>query len=131
MILLDANVLLEILITRRPHQKEVQAWLESSQEEYCISMLSVHLVLYFGLLDKLNITQLRSFLSDYPKIGLLPEDYVAAMKIMRDKDHEDALQLATAERVQCTHIVTLDKHFAATYKDRIGFINPLTEPLAN
>lgn len=122
MILLDANILLEMLITGRPKKDVVFKWMERNTEEFCISMLSVHLVLYFGLKDNLNISELKSFLADYPKIGLLPEDYVAAIGLLRDKNHEDALQLALAERTGCSSIVTLDKKFSEIYKDRMNFI---------
>ena len=121
MILLDANVLLEMLIAGRAHKLSVFQWMKQNNEEFCISMLTVHFVLYFGLKDKLDINDLKTFLTDYPKIALLPEDYVAAMGLLRNKDHEDALQLAIAERIGCSRIITLDKKFAEAYKDRIKF----------
>lgn len=49
MILLDANVLLEMLIVGRAQQESVLTWMEQNNEEFCISMLTVHLVLHFGL----------------------------------------------------------------------------------
>lgn len=55
-------------------------------------------------------------------MALHPEDYVAAIGLLRDGDHENALQLATAERVGCSSIVTLDKKFSDTYKDRLKFV---------
>lgn len=121
MILLDANVVLELLIPGRPQKTRVANWLTGSRDELCISMLSVHLALHFGLKEKLTIQDIRDFLASYPKIALLPEDYSAAMQFLRDKDHEDALQLATAERIGCSNIVTLDQKFASTYKHRISF----------
>ncbi|MBI3624077.1 type II toxin-antitoxin system VapC family toxin [Candidatus Saccharibacteria bacterium] len=122
MILLDANVLLEMLIAGRPRKAKVLRWMEQNTAEYCISMLTVHLVLHFGLKDGLSISQIKTFLSYYPKIALLPEDYVEAIKILRDQDHEDAIQLSLAERIGCDHIVTLDQKFADTYKNRLQFI---------
>ena len=122
MILLDANILLEMLIAGRPKKIQVIEWVEQNKEEFCISMLSVHLVLHFGLRDRLAIADIKTFLSDYPKVALLPEDYVVAVQVLRDRDHEDALQLAVAERIGCSAIVTLDTKFADTYKDRIRFI---------
>lgn len=124
MILLDANILLEMLIAGRAKKDIVYKWMENNAEDFCITMLSVHLVLYFGLKDKLSINEVKTFLADYPKIALLPEDYVAAMSFLKDKDHEDALQLAVAERVGCTGLVTLDPKFSKTYNDRINFIVP-------
>jgi predicted nucleic acid-binding protein len=125
MILLDANILLEMLIAGRAHKQSVLRWIENNREPYCISMLTVHLVLHFGLKDGLSISHIKTFLSDYPKIALLPEDYVAALQMLRDKDHEDALQLAIAERIGCTQIVTLDRRFADNYSDRLAFLSPL------
>lgn len=125
MVLLDANVLLEMLVAGRAHQSDVFKWMESNADPYCITMLTVHLVLHFGLKDKLTVADIRAFLADYPKVALLPEDYAAGLALLRDGDHEDALQLAVAERTGCAAIVTLDKKFAGLYVDRIRFISPL------
>ena len=122
MILLDANVALELLIPGRPQKARVIGWLESNREELCISMLTVHLILHFGFKEKLTMQDIKNFLANYPKIALLPEDYSAAMQILKDRDHENALQLAVAERIGCSGILTLDTKFVDTYKDRIRFI---------
>lgn len=125
MILLDANVLLEMLIAGRSHKLQVINWMSKNTEQFCISMLSVHLILHFGLKDNLSLADIKAFLADYPRVALLPEDYAAAMPILKDKDHQDALQLAVAERVGCSHIATLDQKFAENYQDRLTFIIPL------
>jgi len=122
MILLDANVLLEMLIAGRAKKEGVFEWMGQNKEDFCISMLTVHLVLHFGLKDNLTISDIKIFLADYPKIALLPDDYVTAMGILKNKDHEDALQLVSAERTGCSRIVTLDKRFSETYKDRMNFV---------
>ncbi len=121
MILLDADVLLEMLITGRARQTEVLAWIEQNTEHFCITMLTVHLVLHFGFKDGLTQAELKLFLADYPKLPLTAEDYTAAMALLVGTDHEDALQLAAAERAGCTRIVTLDRQFAQTYTHRIPF----------
>lgn len=122
MILLDANILLEILIPNRAHAEDILKWLEHNTSPLCISMLTVHLVLHFGLRDNIDTEIIQTFLADYSKEALLPEDYAVALHLLRDKDHEDALQLAVAERTDCTAIVTLDKSFASTYNDLMPFI---------
>ena len=91
MILLDANVLLEMLVAGRRKKTETLGWMEQNEQEFCISILTVHLVLHFGLKDGLTIADVKTFLSDYPKNALLPEDYVRALGLLKDKDHEDAL----------------------------------------
>jgi|HubBroStandDraft_4_1064222.scaffolds.fasta_scaffold530971_2 predicted nucleic acid-binding protein len=124
MILLDANILLEMLIAGRPKKALVLDWMNQNNEHFYITMLTVHLVLYFGIKDGLSTVDLKTFLSDYPKVALLPEDYARAMELLRDLDHEDALQLAVAERTGCSTIVTLDQKFARTYGDKLKFIVP-------
>jgi predicted nucleic acid-binding protein len=121
MILLDANILLEMLIAGRQKKARVFEWIERNKENYCISMLTVHLVLHFGVKDGLAITDIKTFLSDYPKVALLSEDYVKAMELLIGTDHEDALQLATAIRMGCSSLVTLDQKFSRTYADKFQF----------
>ena len=125
MILLDANILLEMLISGRPHKEKTLEWMVSNNQEFCISMLTVQLILHFGLKDALSISDIKNFLADYPKIALLPVDYVSSLAVLKDKDHEDALQLVVAERIGCSSIVTLDTKFSKTYSDRIHFISPI------
>jgi len=122
MILLDTNILLEILIKGRAQKEAVLEWINQNEKPYCITMLTVHLVLYFGLKDGLTLSNIKTFLSNYPKIALLPEDYVNAINIMKDTDNEDALQLVIAERVKCDSIATLDKKFSQIYQNRIQFV---------
>jgi predicted nucleic acid-binding protein len=121
MILLDANILLEMLIAGRPRKQIVFDWMVRNDESYCISMLTVDLVLHFAVKDNLKLADIKKFLADYPKIALLPEDYVSAMELLIGKDHEDALQLAIAIRNKCSKIVTLDLDFARKYKDKFEF----------
>jgi predicted nucleic acid-binding protein len=122
MILLDANILLEVLIPNRPRANSVDKWFERNESPLTISMLTVHLVLHFGIKVGLSSEQLKQFLADYSMEALLPEDYTVALRLLQNNDHEDALQLAVAERSGCTAIVTLDKQFAQTYKEVIPFV---------
>jgi predicted nucleic acid-binding protein len=128
MILLDANILLEMLIPERPHKDEVIGFMEKILDPVCISMLTVHLVMYFGLKDGIKLQTIKAFLANYPKLSLTPDDYELSLTILRDKDYEDALQLAVAERAGCDTVVTLDKRFGSVYADRCKFINPAFSP---
>lgn len=122
MILLDANVLLEMLLPGRPQKETAIDWVERNKQPFCTSMLSVHFVLHFGIKEGLTLAEIRSFLQDYPKIALLPEDYAAAMRILKSSDHEDALQLAQAERIGASAIATFDTAFARLYSERMKFV---------
>lgn len=121
MMLLDANILLEMIIPGRQQKEAIFAWLEEQAEQPCISMLTVHLVMHFGLKNGQSTAELKAFLANYPKMGLLPEDYETALDMLVDRDHEDALQLAVAARTGCTRIVTFDRKFAANYQHRLPF----------
>ncbi len=67
------------------------------------------------------MSAIQTFLSEYPKEALLPEDYGAAIEMLKGRDAEDALQLAVALRTGCTAIVTLDQRFASLYSDVMRF----------
>ncbi|MGB4800962.1 MAG: PIN domain-containing protein [Candidatus Saccharimonadales bacterium] len=121
MILLDADILLELLLPGRLRKARVRQYLQETTETPVITMLSVHLVLHFGLREKIDIADLQTFLSSYEKVSMLSADYDEAMRLLKDRDHEDTLQLAAARRAGCTKIVTLDKKFAETYHDKIAF----------
>lgn len=121
MILLDANILLEMILENRAKKEKVLTWFNANDEKYSITMLTAHLVLHFGFKDGLSKDQLSAFLADYPRIALLPEDYDEALCLLHGTDHEDALQLAAARRAGCTRIVTLDKSFAETYRENMAF----------
>lgn len=122
MILLDANFLLELLLDGRTNAPAVEKWLTTNEAPLCVSMLTIHLVMHFGLKAGLDLPDIKLFLSDYSQEGLLPEDYSVALSLLRNRDHEDALQLAVAERTGCKAIVTLDQRFADTYKDLMPFV---------
>ena len=48
-------------------------------------------------------------------------DYEAALDILSGADHEDALQLAVAERTGCSAIATFNTAFANAYRTRLRF----------
>lgn len=111
-----------MLIAGRLKKDVAFAWMEQNKDPFCISILTTHLVLHFGIKDGLSIADIKTFLADFPKVALLPEDYATGLDILRDLDHEDALQLAMALRVGCSSIVTLEQKFARTYGDKMQFI---------
>lgn len=123
MVLADANVLLEILLPGRLRFAEAARSL-SQHADVRISMLSVHLILHFGLKEGLALYHITKFLSSYIKESLHSEDYNMAMSMLSGKDHEDAMQLAVALRLGCESIITFDQKFAKLYADHINFIIP-------
>lgn len=118
----DANIILEILLPGRPKSQDVEKLLRG--KDICISMLTVHLVYHFGLQERYELNQIKRFLDGYAILDVTGSDYQKALQTIRDKDFEDALQLAVAMRSDCDAVITLDRQFAKTYKDKIHFIVP-------
>jgi predicted nucleic acid-binding protein len=113
-IFLDANVLLEIVLGR---DKEVAArkFIESNDENLCISTLTAHLVVHFGK-SIVTLPVLRKLLADYTVLSLDNADFEWAFTNIRGADFEDALQIAVAVRNGCSELVTFDKNLASTYR---------------
>ncbi|HVC36248.1 MAG TPA: type II toxin-antitoxin system VapC family toxin [Candidatus Dormibacteraeota bacterium] len=111
----DANVLLEIILSRK-NEKLARNILEDNSNNLFISALTAHLVVHFGQLV-VDLPILRSFLEDYTILSLNESDFEWAFTNMRNQDFEDALQLAVAIRNGCNTFITLDKDLATTYNN--------------
>ena len=115
MIFLDTNILLEITLVDRPHYTQVKHLLENTQEETAISVLTSHLVMYFGRKEQTEDAFLHAVLNENKLLALTPKDYEWAANNEQGKDFEDALQLSTAIRSGCSSFVTLDAMLAKRY----------------
>jgi len=118
----DANVILETLLPGRPRAQEVEVLLRG--KDICISMLTIHLAYHFGLKEKYELNQIQRAIDGYAVLDITNNDYQGALRTIRNNDFEDALQLAVAMRSDCDAVITLDRQFAKTYKDKIRFIVP-------
>jgi len=112
---LDANILLEIILGREK-QAVARKTIEGQRNQLCISSLTAHLVVHFGQ-SIVELPVLRKFLSDYTILSLESSDFEWAFINARNKDFEDALQLAVAVRNDCSEFLTLDKVLHKTYGD--------------
>lgn len=112
---LDANILIEVILEREK-QNAAKKLLEKNGSNLYISALTAHLVTHFGQ-ARVELPILRQFLSDYTMLALEPIDFEWAFVNMRDKDFEDALQLAVAIRNGCDEFLTFDKTLVEAYKD--------------
>lgn len=117
MVFLDTNILLEIILKDRDKSVQVEKYLENLNEATVISMLSVHLIMYFGRKEQADDSLLESMVRENELIALTPEDYDWALTNGRKNDFEDALQVAVAIRSGCNTFVTLDKKLARAYTD--------------
>ena len=112
---LDANILLEIILDR-PLNKQCRMILEQNVGNLYISALTAHLVVHFGA-SITDIKVIKQFLDDYYVESLEYADFEWAYNNGRDKDFEDALQIAIAVRMGADTFVSLDKKLVKTYKD--------------
>ncbi len=115
MIFLDTNILLEIILTNRSRYTHVKHFLEMTQEETAISILTAHLVLHFGRKEQAEDAFLHAVLGENKLLALTPADYKWAANNEQGKDFEDALQIASAIRSGCSSFVTLDTTLAKRY----------------
>ena len=117
-IFIDANVLLDVVLERQNFISAAQA-LRELPVTPVISTLTIHLVMHFGLRER-KIDILRKFLADFEVLNLDKVDAEWAFNNMRDKDFEDALQLAVAIRNGCERFVTFDAKLYKYYKDLVA-----------
>lgn len=118
MVFLDANILLELALADRVRKDKVIHFLEDIGQA-SVSILTIHLLLHFGLKDKMNIDELTRLADSYEILGMNNEDYAWAKQNCLDNDFEDALQVACAVRSRAEVFVTLDKTLAQNYKKYI------------
>ena len=112
----DANVLLEVLDSRKNAKKAVAA-LRQHADDACISALTGHLVMYFGLKAGATTEELREFLLDYQMQPLGAAEFAWAFEHGRGGDFEDALQIACAISAGAAVFYTLDAALGRRYSD--------------
>lgn len=122
MVFLDANIVLEVLLGRDKFLLAQEVI--SSSGNTSISILSVHLVFYFGLKEGVEKSVLEAAIEDNRVLGLAYEDYLWAKQNCVGYDFEDALQVAIAIRSGCTEFVTLNKTLAQNYKKHLKMTLP-------
>jgi predicted nucleic acid-binding protein len=110
---LDANVVLEILLSRK-QEAAARKLIDNSTGRLYMSVLTAHLIVQFGQAI-VDLPILRQFLADYTILNLESPDFRWAFANVRGNDFEDGLQLAVAIRNGCTRFVTFDRDLAATY----------------
>lgn len=113
MICLDANIILDAVLKRKKAKEAID--LIFSDQEICITFLSVHLVYYFCLREKIPMEMIDDFLEKIPVLTCNQEVYNLAKKIRENSDFEDSLQVATAVYNQVETFYTLDADLAKKY----------------
>jgi predicted nucleic acid-binding protein len=113
-IYLDANVLLEILFHRARYDKVVDLLDTMRDVQFCVSVLSIDLVMYFVEIEKQSKDKAWEFLSNYQTLDMTIDDAEWAHDNDRG-DFEDALQVSCARRNDCVVMITLDQGLGKMY----------------
>ena len=117
MVFLDTNIILEIILPNRPKQAKVIKYLQKLNEPTAISMLSVHLIKYFGRKAQIDDSLISAVILENELLPLTKNDYKWAELNENQKDYEDALQIAVAINNGCDKFVTIDKKLAKSYSN--------------
>lgn len=115
---LDTNVLMEIFF-KRPKYKQIQDFLESYSNFY-ISFLTVHIVMYFSELEKLNPKDTFALLENFEILKNDQNTFDLAKDLYDGKDFEDALQIASCLNAGIDNFLTLDKNLAKKYSNKLN-----------
>ena len=116
-VFLDANVLLETILSHRQYAKKVQNYI--ANHETIISPLTAHLFIYFGKKDGLKLNTLFTLLQQQNIADFGANEVIWAIKNCQGSGFEDALQIACAVSSTADTFVTLDKKLAQSYKNFI------------
>ena len=115
MVFVDANIVLEILLSRE--NKTRAARLLAGSDTCCLSVLSCHLVWYFGRKDGVADCIIQETIENFELLDSSAADYEWALRHEEGKDFEDALQVAAALRGGCDTFLTFDRRLAKRYKN--------------
>jgi len=114
-IVLDANIPLEILQRRRRYAETLAALACYQDEIFYISTLSISNCMY--VIEKLgtDLAKTEAFINAYHHLSVTAEDAAWAFAHYDGDDFEDALQVASAIREGCDVFLTLDSGLAKKY----------------
>ena len=126
-LMIDTNILLDVLLDRKPYADDsAMIWrlCEAEETEGCISSLLFANMVYV-LLKRINKESIMHMITDLSLIfkfeALEQGDLYTAAGCLWD-DFEDAIQFATAVRINADYIITRNK------KDYKGSIVPVMTP---
>ncbi len=110
-LLIDANILLDVLQKREPHDRDsalIWKLCETEQAEGYVSVLSFADLVYVMRkeLDPQAIEDVQHKLALIFRFADLTASDITHAGEMKWEDFEDAVQAATAERIHADHIIT-------------------------
>ncbi len=117
MVFLDVNALMDSAFRHRPRQAKIKQFIAQldPEDRLAISLLSVHILMYFGRKEGVPDDRLRALIDQAILLDLTADDYDWAVANEQGSDFEDALQLAVALRNGCDRFVTFNGKLARAY----------------
>jgi predicted nucleic-acid-binding protein len=118
-VFVDANILLEIISNRANFDFAKQIFLDYSGNVY-ISILTAHLVFYFGKKYSIDIELIEGILELCKVIGSGQNDYNKALELyMINKDMEDSIQISTAINFRIDSFATFDQKLISKFNNKV------------
>lgn len=113
-VFIDANVLLESVLSGRRNAEKAQQYISS--HNIVISPLTAHLFAYFGQKDGLKLDLVLNMLSKHRFTDFGMDEVVWAINNHPGGDFEDALQVSCAITSGSQKFATFDKRLAQNYQ---------------
>jgi predicted nucleic acid-binding protein len=116
-IVLDANVLLEIL-EQRSYYDDVIVVLEKQAKrgsDFAVSTLTVSNTFYLAERHKIPTKRVEQLVESYKILSVLPDDVSWALAHYKGADFEDALQIAVSLREKSENFLTIDEQLTKKY----------------
>ena len=118
MICVDANVIIDILLSRK-NAAACETYLTTASETLAITTLTLDLVTYYAERQKLILTQVQQFLTTFVWLPVTADDATWSFSHFKGDGYEDGLQIGCAVREQCSRFVTLDRGLAKKYAQQL------------
>ena len=115
LIFVDTNILMEIFFRRAKYNLATTSLMTLSEQSIlCTSILSLSTLIYYVEAKGFDKKIAHKFMQGYKVLDMNNADYVWA-KNNDQGDFEDALQVACAQRHNCSYLLTFDKKFGSMY----------------
>lgn len=116
MIVVDANILLELIEERLRYEKVRDMLADHSEQQLYASTLSISIAFYIAESHKVSPDETERVISYFEAVDVVKADIIWALKHYNGKDFEDALQVAAARHAGAKLFVTLDAELAKKYQ---------------
>jgi predicted nucleic acid-binding protein len=119
-ILLDASVVLELFLLR-PKFEIAKSKLLEYETKY-ITPITLGILFYYAEREKLDIKRAEMFANNCEILNMDQETYNFALKIYKQNDLEDAMQISCCIQNSIDTIITLDQKMYKKYSELVEMV---------